>query len=65
MSESHKHLAAAHFHAKQCVKCIRRALTSVGSDPDAPIIDDEPSSGYADDPDLLPPDSVRSRYLLR
>jgi hypothetical protein len=44
------------FHARACVKCIRKALILARGDPDAPL-DDEPASGeanYGDDPDPLP-----------
>jgi hypothetical protein len=49
-----QHVRRALWHAKAAVKCMRRAITLAGGDPDAPIIDNEPASGYADDPDLLP-----------
>jgi hypothetical protein len=49
------------FHAKACVKCIRKALVLAGSDPDEPPTTE---GGYGEDPPLLPPDSVRSRYIL-
>jgi hypothetical protein len=61
-----QHVRRALWHARAAVKCIRRAITLSGADPDAPL-NDKPASGeanYGDDPPLLPPDSVRGRYLL-
>jgi hypothetical protein len=68
MSQYNEYLKRSLLHAKECIKSIRRARKAAGDDPND--LDNEPPSGeaeggYGPEPDpLLPPDSVRSRYLL-
>jgi hypothetical protein len=53
------HMRAAHWHMKQCVRSIRKALTLVGRDPGGDDLDDDSTldaepNGYPADPDPLP-----------
>jgi hypothetical protein len=61
---SNQHMRRALWHAKACVRCLRKSLTLAGQDPDAPIDDEPPSQegNYGDDPDPLLP-RPRGRYL--
>jgi hypothetical protein len=79
MSYPREHMKAAHFHAKECVKSLRRAADAIDIDIDAPLQESGliPSAPDDDidfpdhveptaplDPDLENPQSRGGVYLL-